>query len=161
MAGRWVAVNPKRKTPSEAYKLKEDQMSTRILEISNSDDLIDVRDAIARVEELEGELDDAHEDSEAFSEILELRTELTALTTLLADLCGNGGDEQWRGNWYPITLIRDSYFEDLAQELAANIGAINKDLSWPNNCIDWERAARELQSDYTSVSYEGVTYWYR
>jgi len=59
------------------------------------------------------------------------------------------------------TLIRDSHFEDYAQELADDIGAINSDAVWPNNCIDWERAARELQQDYTSIDFDGVTYWAR
>jgi len=72
-----------------------------------------------------------------------------------------GGDEQWEGAWYPVTLIRDSYFENYAQELADGIGAINSDARWPNNCIDWARAARELQADYTSVDFDGETYWCR
>jgi len=38
--------------------------------------------------------------------------------------------------------------EDFAQDLAEQIGAINYDTSWPNNCIDWELAARELMYDY-------------
>jgi hypothetical protein len=59
------------------------------------------------------------------------------------------------------TLIRDSYFETYAQELAEDIGAINANASWPNNCIDWEQAARELQTDYTSAEFDGVTYWFR
>ena len=87
--------------------------------------------------------------------------ELQTLENLLEELKGCGGDEQWEGDWYPITLIRDSYFEDYAEELANDIGAINSEASWPNNCIDWERAARELQQDYSSVEFDGVTYWYR
>ena len=44
-----------------------------------------------------------------------------------------------------FTLIRDTYFEDYAEELADDLGLINRDASWPNSCIDWERAARELR----------------
>jgi hypothetical protein len=131
---------------------------TTTTEISNSDDTIDVRDVIARVEELESELEST-EDSEG-GDSLE-RQELATLTELLDELRGNGGDEQWKGDWYPITLVRESYFEDYAQELADDIGAINSDATWPNNCIDWERAARELQMDYASCEFDGVTYWYR
>jgi hypothetical protein len=87
--------------------------------------------------------------------------ELETFRALLEDLRGNGGDEQWNGDWYPVTLIRDSYFKDYAQELAEDIGAINSDASWPNNCIDWDKAARELQMDYSSVEFDGVTYHYR
>jgi antirestriction protein len=38
--------------------------------------------------------------------------------------------------------------EEFAQELAEEIGAVNHSASWPNNCIDWERAARDLMYDY-------------
>jgi hypothetical protein len=87
--------------------------------------------------------------------------ELQALTELLAELKGNGGDEQWNGDWYPVTLIRDSYFREYAVELADEIGAVDSNAGWPNNCIDWEEAARELRMDYSSVEYAGITYWYR
>jgi hypothetical protein len=60
------------------------------------------------------------------------------------------------------TLIRDSYFTEYAEELAEDIGAINpKVAGWPLNCIDWEKAARELKMDYTSGEFDGVTYWVR
>ena len=32
---------------------------------------------------------------------------------------------------------------------------------WPYSCIDWEQAAEELQQDYMSVEFDGVTYWMR
>lgn len=124
--------------------------------IDEYQDVLDVRDIIVRVEELEG---DEHEARDDMTD--DERVEYDALNALLADLKGNGGDEQWRGDWYPVTLIRDSYFEDYAQELAEDIGAIKDDAQWPANCIDWERAARELQQDYSSVEYNEVTYWYR
>lgn len=41
------------------------------------------------------------------------------------------------------------------------MGAINADASWPNNCIDWGRAAEELKVDYFEVDYDGVTYLIR
>jgi len=40
--------------------------------------------------------------------------------------------------------------EDFARQLAEDIGAINNNASWPNNCIDWEFAAKELMHDYSS-----------
>jgi len=87
--------------------------------------------------------------------------ELKTLENLLEELKGCGGDEQWNGDWYPITLIRDSYFEDYAQELAEECGLVNHNANWPNSCIDWEKAARELQWDYSTVDFGDVTYWYR
>lgn len=132
-------------------------------DISNSEDIIDIRDVIARVEYLRERLPgNASEVMPGTSdEIQETREELAKLEALLSECCGNGGDEQWGGDWYPVTLIRDSYFEDYARELAEDIGATDKEISWPHTCIDWEQAARELQMDYTSVDFDGVTYWVR
>jgi hypothetical protein len=56
-------------------------------------------------------------------------------------------------------LIRDSYLETYAKELAEGIGAISPDAVWPVNCIDWEKAVEQLKQDYTSVDFEGETYW--
>ena len=119
--------------------------------ITNTDDIIDLRDVTERIEELRGSFDLLEGEGQ----------ELTDLETLMSDCEGLGGDHQWEGVWYPATLIRDSYFRDYAQELAEDIGAINANASWPNNCIDWDRAACELQMDYANVEFGGVTYWTR
>lgn len=94
--------------------------------------------------------------------------ELVTLRELLSNLEGNGGDEQWNGSWYPLTLIRDDHFESYAEELAEDCcpypsnSPEGKALQqWPYRCIDWKQAARELQQDYSSVEFDGVTYWYR
>jgi len=120
-----------------------------------TDDVFDIRTVIDRYEALE-DLDADADDTDA-DEI----AERIAILAFLEDVCGNGGDAQWRGDWYPVTFIRDSYFETYAQELAEDIGAMDRTASWPNTCIDWEQAARELQHDYSSVEIDGVTYWYR
>ena len=133
-------------------------MPTTTLDLSA--DIIDVRDIIARVEELEDEMLGELPDGTTWTGT-EQDEELQALRAILAELQGMGGDEQWRGDWYPLTLIRDSHFRDYAEELADDIGAIPKDAQWPTNCIDWERAARELRMDYSSVDIDGVTYWTR
>ncbi len=138
-------------------------MSTR--EVSNSEDILDSRDVIKRIEELQSERDDLEfmddeekplaERQKEFDESEE-GEELKALLALQDEAEGYASD--WR---YGETLIRDSYFKEYAEQLAEDIGAINRDASWPNNCIDWERAADELQTDYTSVDFDGVTYWVR
>lgn len=127
---------------------------------TNTDDVIDLRDVIARYEEIEAEIEAQNEDAGDTVEPA-VRSEFSLLIELLADLKGYGGDEQWRGDWYPITLIHDSHWVDYAQELAEDIGAIDRKATWPNNCIDWDRAARELQQDYSSVEFGDETYWYR
>lgn len=131
---------------------------------TNTDSIIDVRDIIARVEELREMAEDESMPIvfDTGSPLTQLEfDELQTLESLLEELKGCGGDEKWQGDWYPITLIRDSYFEDYAQELAQDIGAVNEGAGWPNNCIDWEKAARELQMDYSSVDFGNNTYWYR
>ena len=138
--------------------------------INNLDDTIDVRDIIARVEELREERDDlqlaldggSQEDVNALAEWeTDNAEELAELESLLNDLNGMGGNEQWEGDWYPVTLIRDSYFQDYAQELAEECNMIDTNAKWPMTCIDWEKATRELQWDYSSVEVNGVTYWTR
>ena len=52
-------------------------------------------------------------------------------------------------------------FEDYARELAEDLGAIERNASWPNNHIDWEAAAEALAQDYTIVSYQGDDYYVR
>jgi len=87
--------------------------------------------------------------------------ELETLEELLSNLCGYGGDEQWEGDWYPVTLIHENYFTQHAQELADDIGAVDRDAKWPNTHIDWEAAAEDLKQDYSTVEFEGNTYYYR
>lgn len=131
-------------------------MQTTTLDLSA--DIIDVRDIIARVEELEQEregLDIANPEQDA-----DLAAEHCQLANILAELVGYGGDEQWRGDWYPVTLIDDAYFTTYARELLEECGTIPRDLpSWVE--IDWEATARNVRIDYTPVEIDGVTYWYR
>lgn len=145
-------------------------------DFSNSDDIIDVRDIITRIEELEPVVSaligiDNDEEPTQFAEavaivpedddsVIEDVAELQKLYELMADLCGTGGDEQWRGDWYPVTMIRDSYFTDAMIELCQDIGDLPKDI--PGYLvIDWEATAGNLKADYTSVEFSGVTYWVR
>ena len=136
-------------------------------------DIIDVRDIIARIEELESERDAFETIDYPVSEYHAMAwlawsavspdeaEELDRLTEIMADIRGYGGDEQWRGDWYPITLIDDVMFQTYAEDLADELGLVNDNPQWPYTCIDWEQAARELREDYTSVSVAGREYWYR
>lgn len=74
----------------------------------------------------------------------------------LAEQCEDAPD--WL---YGATLIRESYFESYAQELAEDIGAINSDAQWPTCHIDWKAAAEALKMDYSEVEFDGVTYLIR
>jgi len=121
-----------------------------------NDDMIDVRDIIARIEELENLIegegcDDTCDD---------YKSELIALMALMQELKGMGGDEQWQGDWYPLALIRDSYFAEYARQLLEDCGDLPRDL--PHYIeINWEATARNIQVDYSSLEINGGTYWTR
>ena len=118
-------------------------------------DVIDVRDIIARVEAIESEGDDtflADTDPETLGEVRTLRM-------ILDDLEGNGGDEQFRGEWYPVTLIADHYFTAYAREMLEDCGVIPADLPAYVH-IDWQRTARDIAVDYSTVTIQGREYLY-
>ena len=145
-------------------------------EITNSQDVIDSRDIIARIEELEGELTEIAEqewlDADEESDDLTLNDWMHGLEgvdhscseaieeyKMLKALADEGeASPDWQ---YGEALIRDSYFEDYAQQTAEDCGMINDNASWPNTCIDWEEAADQLKQDYFSVDFDGVEYWIR
>jgi len=120
-------------------------------DIDNTQDIIDVRDLI---EEYEASEFDPSEDGRVYRE---------GMRALLDELKGYGGDEQWRGDWYPLLLIRDSYFTEYTEELVRDCYEMPATDSWPftHLTFDWEGAAEDLKQDYATVEYDGVTYWYR
>ena len=124
--------------------------------ISNSEDVIDSRDVIARLEELRDERDSAESPEAWAEENAGDADELTALEALAEE---GEGCADWQ---HGAGLIRESYFEDYARELAEDIGAIGRGMQqWPLHCIDWEKAADELKMDCTAVDFDGVTYYVR
>ena len=121
---------------------------------TNQDDIIYSRDVIARIEELESEIEDAVADDEP--DLVE--DEIEELATLKALAEEGEASTEWS---YGETLIRDSYFETYARELAEDCCELPDPGQWPARCIDWEQAAEELQMDYTLVDFDGVEYWIR
>jgi hypothetical protein len=136
-------------------------------EITNTQDVIDSRDVIARIEELESDqesllhgeahVEDLNDEQRAIFQTWEdeYGAELDALRALAEEASGS---PDWE---YGEQLIRDAYFEEYARELADDIGAVQKGATWPNNFIDWPAAAEALKADYTSVSFDGEDYWIR
>lgn len=163
--------------------------------IDNSQDIIDSRDVIARIEELEDERasavihticthceldiegsedsddwrdrgnnsrcnDDEHAHEPPADTRGELdcydREELDALRALAEEAEGYAAD--WN---HGEALIRDTYFTEYAMQMAEDIGAIDRDATWPANYIDWDAAAEALKQDYTCVEFDGVDYWIR
>lgn len=155
---------------------------------SNSDDIIDSRDVIARIAELESErqgltdaLDAANdaraevssmdEDQAAKVErldgaVIDANDSLaiwdednSAELNALKDLASEA--DGYAPDWaYGVTLIRHSYFVDYCQELLADIGDVPSDL--PGYLvIDWEATASNIRIDYTTVDFDGVDYYVR
>ena len=115
-------------------------------EITNSEDIIDSRDIIARIEHLESLEPDEIEDEE--------QEELDALKAL-SDECEGYGDWQ-----YGETLISRDYFVEYVQDMLADCGMIPKDL--PSFVeIDWQATADNIEHDYMTVEFDGVDYLMR
>jgi hypothetical protein len=117
-------------------------------QITGSEQFIDTRNIIERIAELEAiEVIDREPDEQ---------DELDALSEFEEEYGPQIADYQ-----HGETLIEDSYFEEYAEEMAYDIGAISREAGWPANHIDWEAAAEELKQDYTEVELFGNTYWAR
>lgn len=133
--------------------------------VNLSADVIDVLDIIARVLELRDERDEYNEkmgSPDAWDSVPDGEPEeLGMLEGILSELAGYGGDEEFEGDWYPLQLIADGYFQEYTQNLAEGCGMVDTSARWPMTCIDWEQAARELQMDYGNILIHDSTYWYR
>ena len=103
-------------------------------EITNTEDIIDSRDVIARIEELTDDEDRTADECD----------ELTALEALAKEA------EDYAEDWvHGEALIRDSYFTEYARQLAEDCCEMPSADQWPHRCIDWGQAASELQMDRT------------
>ncbi len=145
-------------------------------EVSNSEDIIDSRDIIRRIRELESDMDTAHSEAmvEAGAEEDEFpsldewlkqeaddykRSNQAEAAELIALRALEEEAEAYSADWrHGATLIRDSYWAEYAQELVNETESLNA----PDYVvIDWEATAENLKADYTSVDFDGVEYWIR
>lgn len=157
-------------------------------EITNTQDLIDSRDIIARIEELEtdqemlaDEITETIENLEAsegavaemaagrelekarnalldFNE--ENEAELDALQTLANEA---DGSPDWQ---HGETLIRYDYFADYIKDLIEDCYEMPKEMdsgAWPYRHMemDYDGAANEAEQDYLTVDFDGVDYLIR
>jgi len=114
--------------------------------ISNHDDVIDSRDVIERIAELEA--------IEVIAREPEEQDELDALYDLQPQA---EATPDWQ---YGEMLIHDRYFTEYTREMLEDIGYIPADFpSWIE--VDWEATARNVQMDYFEVDFNGETYWVR
>lgn len=145
-------------------------------EITNYQDVIDSRDIIARIEELEEErqgLLDQIEDlegedltGEEQESLEEAKSSLTEFDEseegqelkTLQNLAEQGeGSADWQ---YGETLIRESYFTDYCEELVGDIGDLPREI--PSYIvIDWDATAENIKADYSEIDFDGVSYYIR
>jgi len=153
-------------------------------DIQFGDDIIDSRDVIARIDDLESDIEDFEEEIEQIDEALQSiddgvydkgaepdRTMLEHEREQAELQLEEAQDELaiWREfedaeptDWlYGEAFIRDEHFPDYARQLAEDIVADLRTAEWPFNCIDWTKAAEELQQDYTEVDVKSEIYWVR
>lgn len=146
-----------------------------------SNNILDSRNLNKRLEELQSEFDswkdsltpeqissikeayDVTEDEEISNEEFHWEWENTVGSD--ADELKNLIDlrEQFGREWNDgITFVKDSHFEEFAEDEADRLGYFGNcsKNDWPYNYIDWSKAADYLQSDYSSVEFDGETYWY-
>ena len=137
--------------------------------ISNYDDIIDSRDVIARIEELESDRDSWIEDANDLSNEPEFDSdsddwateepadaeELKTLKSLASEASDYASDWQ-----YGEALIRYSYFTDYIMEMLADCGDLPSEVPW-YIAIDSEQTAENCKADYTTVDFDGVDYYIR
>ena len=138
-------------------------------EISNSEDVMDSRDVMERLDELEMERQDLvdavqsageAEDFESSKVSLELwdddhGDELKTLKSLAEE--GENLTREWRDG---ATLIRESYWVEYVEDLCKDIGDMPREI--PHYIvIDWESTADNIAVDYSTLDFDGVTYYIR
>jgi hypothetical protein len=130
-------------------------------EINNAQDVLNSRDIFKRIEELEDIRDSLLENNVlAEWEESDEYIEFTQLTDFIKGFRGYGGEVEWRGYWYPTTLINDIYFVDYINQFLEDCGDIPQDFpAWI--VIDWEKTAENIKQNYVSSEFDGVTYWAR
>jgi hypothetical protein len=128
--------------------------------IYNDADVLDSRDIIARIEQLQairepGPVEEGVLDPDDYTADQDILFDELAALEALAEQASGASD--WDSG---EQLIRDSHFQTYARELADELDSAPAQ-TWPYQHVDWEAAANELQQDYTPVEFAGVTYWIR
>ena len=107
------------------------------------DDVIDSRDMLDYIEK--------HKNNEDYKE------EVEALQKVGNEYCDDY-EEGLKNLEFGITFIRDSYFEDYMWDYFLEVNQIDEALE----CyIDIEAFARDQQYNYSSIDFDGETYWYQ
>lgn len=123
-------------------------------DISSSADIIDSRDILQRISELESLIGDMQEEDEADSPDLSEEKEELRLLKALQEECETCTSEFE----YGTPLIRESHWVEYCEEMCRDIGDMPRDIPWYIE-IDWEATADNIACDYSTVDYDGITYY--
>ena len=137
---------------------------------------LDTRDLQEQIDNLESEIEDLNEDLEDLDKDLDMCGSDFELLTVQDEI--EKGKEQLQDlrdelqplldlkyenipKWYDgATLIPESGWEEYVEDLLKDIGYIDRDFPYWI-VIDWAATADNVAADYSTVDYDGDTYYYR
>lgn len=115
--------------------------------IDNTQEVIDSRDIIERVEELEQTIDIEDVDI-AEAEELEILKDVIDQAYSCEDC------------WTAETLIREDYFTEYCEIQVIDFGDIPESCpSYIKDNIDWKGVASDLKQDYVEIDFNGTAYF--
>ena len=119
-------------------------------QIDNTQDTIDSREIIDRIEELEGIENPSSEEAQELAILLKVQEQ--------AEDCAD-----WE---HGEVLIRELCFTDYIKELIADCYSMPKEFEsgawpWRHMTLDYQAAADEAEYDYTRIDFDGVDYLIR
>lgn len=132
-----------------------------------TDDVIDSRDVIARIEELESERDDHEHDDDGNRTGLSWAEDFPEEADELRGLLELAEEAESSPDWHHgEMLIAEGYFTTYIEELIDDCyelpeGMKSGDWPWRHMSIDYEAAANEAKADYNEVSFRGHTFLIR
>lgn len=138
--------------------------------ITNTQDIIDSRDIIKRIGELEGCFDFCQHCGEDQDVELAKETnkcpgcEQELLEDLeieeLADLQDVVNQAEGYGDFdHGESLIHEYYFTKYCEQLCEDIDGISADLPWYiTSNIDWDGVANDIKDDYMEIDFDGANY---
>ena len=143
--------------------------------ISNTDDIIDSRDVIERIEELREQLQDEFNELRDNDENFAEEYDEDAFDGWLAGCDDPDADElrslealrdeaePYAEDWeYGAVLISRDYWVEYVEQFIKDCGYISNDLpGFIYNNINWQGVADEVEQDYTTVEFDGQEYLVR
>lgn len=120
--------------------------------LNNEYEADDIDEALAFIDKLADNGFEFFQDS--YSTDIE---EYKNINTFCAELSDYSSDFE-----YGEAIIREDYFTQYAEDFCKDCGLVPSDLSsLIEDNLDWDGIAEDLKQDYTSVEYDGDTYYIR